>query len=182
MTTTAIEASRQFMVAAEKVRPLYALSDTFNRLIDLIEDPQADQEALEAELAAVTRDIQTKAFGIAEIIRDRERLAADLKLEEDKLAVRRKRALGLVERLKEYALQEMHVMGLERLDFGVHALSVALNPPAVTVLDPAAVPHEYERTKITIDVDKRAILDHFRATGEIVPGVDITRGERLSID
>jgi hypothetical protein len=43
------------------------------------------------------------------------------------------------------------------------------------------VPAEYVRTVTTTSVDKRAILDAYKTTGEIVPGVEVTRGQRLDI-
>jgi hypothetical protein len=61
------------------------------------------------------------------------------------------------------------------------SLSIRTNPPACTVVDAAAVPGEYQRTKIEISVDRRAILEDFKRDGVIPPGVEITRGERLSI-
>jgi hypothetical protein len=182
VTPAQLSASREFMVAAERVRPFYVLSDDFKRLINLIEDPTSDQAAVEAELAAVTRDIQRKAFGIAELIRDRERYIADLKLEEAKLAAKRKVAERLVDRMHEYTLREMHVIGVERIDFGVHTLTIRVNPPSCEVVDAALVPSDYQRTRIEVTVDRRSILEDFKKTGEIPPGVEIRRGERISIE
>jgi hypothetical protein len=49
------------------------------------------------------------------------------------------------------------------------------------VLEELLVPDEYVRTVTTTSVDKRAILDAYKATGEIVSGVEITRAQRLDI-
>jgi hypothetical protein len=70
---------------------------------------------------------------------------------------------------------------MQRIDTGSFTYQVKANPPAVNVVDAALVPSEYERTKITVDVDKRSILEDYKRTGEIPPGVDIRRGVRLEI-
>jgi hypothetical protein len=75
----------------------------------------------------------------------------------------------------------MQSTGQQRIETIAHTISIRTNPPAVTVVDASAVPHEYNREKITIDTDRRAILEYFKTTGEVVPGVEITRGQRLDI-
>ena len=51
----------------------------------------------------------------------------------------------------------------------------------MAVLEQLLVPAEYLRTVTTVSVDKRLILDNYKATGEIVPGVEVSRGQRLEI-
>jgi hypothetical protein len=58
---------------------------------------------------------------------------------------------------------------------------VRTNPPAVQVLEEMLVPKEFIKTVVSTAVDKRAILDHLKSTGEVVDGVAITRGQRLDI-
>jgi hypothetical protein len=55
------------------------------------------------------------------------------------------------------------------------------NPPAVQVLEELLVPDDYKRVVTTTSVDKRAVLDAYKTTGEIVPGVEIVRGTRLEV-
>jgi hypothetical protein len=48
----------------------------------------------------------------------------------------------------------------------------------VAVLEQLLVPAEYLRTVTTTTVDKRAVLDTLKTTGEVVPDVEIVRGTR----
>lgn len=48
---------------------------------------------------------------------------------------------------------------------------LAKSGPKVDVLDESRVPPQFIKTTISVQKDK--ILDHFRKTGEIVPGVEI---------
>ncbi len=182
MTPDTLAASGAFMRTADRLPTLYGLADDYNHLVALLEDPEADQAAVQAELERVAGDIKAKAYGLAIVIQSFENRAAMLKTEEQRLAAKRKASEAHAERLKNYAMAQMVAMGEDRIDTGVFTLSVCANSmPKVTVLDAAAVPHEYEKTVITVTVDKTAIGAHFTATGEIVPGVDVAVGTHLRI-
>ena len=43
------------------------------------------------------------------------------------------------------------------------------------------VPNEFRRETLVVEPDKKAILEHTRLTGEVVPGTEVVRGERLDI-
>jgi hypothetical protein len=181
MNAEAMVASRQFMAVAERLPTLYALADEWNELVALLEDPESDQAAIGAELDRVASDIHAKAYGLAVVIQGFQLRAEYLKAEEQRLYAKRKASESHVERLRAYALAQMQALGMQRIDTGSFTYQVKSNPPAVSVVDAALVPSEYERTKITVDVDKRSILDDYKRTGEIPPGVDIRRGVRLEI-
>ena len=72
-------------------------------------------------------------------------------------------------------------VGSERIETARFTLAVRTNPPSVTVLEEMLVPADYIRTVTTTSVDKRAVLDAFKRTGEIPEGIDISRGTRLEI-
>jgi hypothetical protein len=75
----------------------------------------------------------------------------------------------------------MRALGSERIDTARFRVSIRTNPPSVHVLEEMLVPEHYIRTVVTTSVDKRALLENFKATGEIVDGVEITRSTRLDI-
>lgn len=175
------QASRAFMHTAERLPTLYSLSSEFERLVDLLEDPDADPTEVDAELQRVAGDIKRKAYGVAVVIRQLEGLAELQKSESQRLAAKAKAAQGHADRLRDYARQCMHQIGEERLETGSFTLAIRTNPPSVVVLDATAVPTDYQRTKVIVDVDKRAILEHTKQTGEVVPGTEIVRGTRLDI-
>jgi hypothetical protein len=52
-------------------------------------------------------------------------------------------------------------------------ISVRTNPPSVAVLDQQLVPAEFIRMVVTASVDKRAILDQVKSTGEVPAGAEI---------
>ena len=52
-------------------------------------------------------------------------------------------------------------------------MSIAKNPISVEVVNEAEIPSEYKKEIIETKIDKKAITDYFKETGEIVPGVNI---------
>ena len=61
------------------------------------------------------------------------------------------------------------------------SVSLRTNPPAV-VLEELLVPGVYKRVMTTISVDKRLILETFKNTSEVVPDMEVSRGQRVDIE
>lgn len=198
---TAYAVSERFMVASEKVVPLYKLSEEWNRLLYLMEEPDADLESIQEALREVAGDIREKAYGLAVFIQGLDKLAERQKFESDQ---HRKEVLRLADKakatekrakyLREYALACMEEIGERRIETGVFTLAVRLNNPKVEVLDESSIPDDYWRQPVPpLEIDRAKLLDHWRATGgksttdgliegDPVPGVDIVRDKRLDIN
>jgi predicted TIM-barrel fold metal-dependent hydrolase len=174
-------ASRAFNAAAERLSTLYSLSSDYTMLLDLLEDPESDPAEVQAELERVAGDIRAKAYGVAAVVQTLGAMAEVQRNEAKRLTEKARRNEAHADRLRQYAKECMQQLGIERLDTGTFTLAVRVNPPSVNVLDAALVPSEFQRTKIEVSVDKRAILDAFKTDGEIVPGTEIVRTDRLSI-
>jgi hypothetical protein len=181
------EASRSFVAAAQRLPTLFDLEDTAYQLLALLEatdDPVDLAEAVaeaKAQLALVDQMLMEKTESYVSVIRSLEAMAEARKVEADRLRDRAKTAERHADWLRARLLTHMQTTGRERIETSRFTLTVRTNPPTVVVVDAASVPHEFERTKWIIDVDKRAILAHVKATGEIPAGVDITRSSRLEV-
>jgi len=175
------QASQAFMRAADKTTTLYALSDEYLHLVDLLDGGEMDVDEVERELDRISGEITHKAESIAGLIRWYQGLADMRKAEAKRMSESVASFEHQAERLKAYVLANMIATGHTRLDTGRFTLSVRQNPPSVAVLDASAVPSEFQRTKVEISVDKRAIVEHTKLTGEVVPGTEIIHGTRLDI-
>lgn len=175
-----VDASRAFLQAAERSTTLYDLSADYVQILDLLDSGETD-EALALQLGTLAGKIAQKAEAIAGLVAHLDGMAAMRKAEADRLRERAKSDERNAARLKAYVLQHMQAIGTQRIDTARFTLSVRQNPPAVEVLEEMLVPAEYIRTVTTTSVDKRAILEHYKSEGEIVPGVEISRGTRLDI-
>jgi len=182
MTNHAIaQASKDFVAAAERTTTLYALSEQYAQTVDLLEDPDADPQLIEQELDRLGGQIVEKAEAIAGLIRWYQGLGDLRGIESKRMAEGAAHFHHQAERLRAYVLKHMQLLEQDRIDTARFTLRVRQNPPHVEVLDAAQIPHQFNRSKITVEPDKTAIREHWKTTGEIVPGVDIVRTERLDI-
>ena len=102
----------------------------------------------------------------------------------DTLTAKRKRIESRIDAIQLYILNEMQVNGISSIKDkdGLFIAKIAKNPPSVQVVDENAIPPEFVQVENVIKVDKKAILQHAKDTGEIVAGVEIvTDKQRLSI-
>ena len=74
----------------------------------------------------------------------------------------------------------MEAANVRRVDTSIGRWSVRKNPPSVMIVDAAEIPEDYLVPRPP-KVNAAAIRDHFKATGEIVPGTKIHYGEGLQL-
>jgi hypothetical protein len=168
-------------VIVERNRTLYALSASYLDVLALLEDPDADADALEQQLDGIAGLLTQKADNIAALVQQFEGMAALRKAEADRMRELAAADQRNADRLRDYLLRHMQALGTEKIDTPRFKISVRTNPPAVQVLEEMLVPEQFIRTVTTSSVDKRAVLEHLKATGEIPAGIDITRSTRLDV-
>jgi Siphovirus Gp157 len=173
--------SKEFIQAAERTTTLYALSDEYTRLVNLLDDPEVDAELVEAELDRISGAIAKKAEAICGLIRWFEGLADMRSFEAKRMADGAAGFQRQADRLRAYLLRNMQAAEMTRIDTARFTLSVRQNPPRVHVLEEMLVPSDFKRTKLIEEIDRRLILNHMKQTGEIVDGVEIVRDTRLEI-
>jgi hypothetical protein len=78
-------------------------------------------------------------------------------------------------------LRHLQAVGTEKTETDRFTVAIRANPPSVEVLEPTLVPAEFIRTVTTMSVDKRAILELLKTTGEVPEGIEIVRKQRLEI-
>lgn len=161
--------------------PLYALADEYRQVLALFDDENAEPAAIEAALDAIAGQINHKADAIAALVRQFTLLSEARAAEATRMTRLAQLDASRADRLKNYLLNNMLVVGAEKIDTPRFHITVRTNPPAVEVLDQTVIPDQFIREVIATSVDKRAILEHYKATGELVDGTDIRRGQRLDI-
>ena len=169
------------MTIVERSNTLYALASEYLDVLALLEDPDADAAALEQQLDSIAGLLTQKADNIAALVQQFEGMAALRKQEADRMRELAAADQRNADRLRDYLLRHMRELGSEKIDTARFKISVRTNPPSVSLLEQMLVPEEFMRTVTTVSVDKRAVLEHFKNTGEIVSGVDITRSTRLDV-
>ena len=157
---------------------LYELTEAYADLMSRLEDcnTSAEEEAVLAEIDAVSQDIASKGEAYARIIRNKLADAAAIESEIKRLQARKKSAENTVERLKENILYAMGMVGATELNTTIGKWRIHKNVPSVVIMDEAKIPNEFtvpQPPKIL----KIAIMQHFKETGEIPEGCDIVQSE-----
>jgi len=177
------QTSKAFMQTANRLPVLYELTAEFlevEALLETAEDGE-DYRALSERLDELHGTIKQKSDNIVGLARTYEALAEARRNEAKRMADGARAYETRAEWLRKYLLDAMRALEVDRIETSRFTISIRLNPPRVEILEAMMVPSEYQRTKVTIDVDKGEVLRHFKDTGEVVPGVEITRGQRLDI-
>ena len=157
---------------------LYELTQNYNNLLELVDNPDVPTEMLEESLNSIDDEIDTKAENIAKVIKSIESDVAGLKGEEKRLADRRKSLEGRIDNLKEYVEGSMRAVGKEKIRGKAFTLGIQKNAPSVDIIDEDVIPKQYFITKK--ELSKKDILVALKK-GEEVPGAAIKQTESLRI-
>lgn len=185
MTTDLATASKQFMRAADSLPRLLSLADGTVEILTILaemQEPDANESELGERLEEAEAFLSQKLESCAWTVCDLERLADIRKAEAKRLRDQAERIDKAAADLKARMLAHMQALGDTKVVLPRYTISIRLNPPSVAVLEEAMVPGEFQRViPARIEVDKRAILNFFKDTGEIPQGVDVVRTQRLDI-
>lgn len=159
---------------------LYELTERYENLQNLLDDENIEPEQLKEALDQVEDEINVKADNVAKFIKSLEADAEAIKVEEKRLADRRRALLNKSTSLKDYLFGELEGAGLKRIKSALFSINIQNNPPSVAILDETKIPFDYIKVEEVKKVDKRGILEQLKA-GVKVPGVEMQKGQSLRI-
>lgn len=149
---------------------LYQITNAFTQLMANEEISEEDKAKIEEELTML---LQQKSQNIIGYSKNLELTIEAMKNEEKRISEQRKALENRVLKYKNYVKECMEQNGITKIETTLGTLSIAKNPISVEVINEDEIPSEYKQDIVTTKVDKKAIADNFRATGEIIPGVNI---------
>ena len=149
---------------------LYSITGTFPIIMEMEEVPDEVKEKLTQELTLL---LQQKSQNIIGYTRNIELTIEAMKTEEKRISEQRKALENKLEKFKEYVKNCMEQGGFTKVDTGLGTLTIAKNPMSVEVENENEVPAEFKQEVVTVKVDKTAIKNHFKETGEVLPGIKI---------
>ena len=160
---------------------IYVLAGAFNRIWNLIEEGELDDETLMEVFDNTEEELSVKLEGYCKFIKNLEADIEGLKAEEKRLAERRRAKENAIERSKHAMQMAMYASGNTKIPCGTFTVSVQSNPPKC-VLDAsvADIPSKYLIPQEPT-VDKKLLLEDLKASDKQVPYAHIERGESLRI-
>ncbi len=67
----------------------------------------------------------------------------------------------------------MERLGLQEIPTELGKLKITKNPMSIEIENEDEIPTEFKKEITTTQIDKTAIKNHFKNTGEIIPGIRI---------
>ena len=161
---------------------LYKLTERYKAIENMLdrEIEHISQDEIKETLANIKDDIEDKVSSIGKLVLELKSDIESVKAEEDRLARRRSGFTGKMEWLKNYLLTEMQTANVLKVKKDVISVSVQNNPPSAELVDLELVPEQYVRViPERREPDKKAIIEHFKETGELVAGVNIITDKKF---
>lgn len=158
---------------------LYDITNAFPMIMEQEEMTEALKEQLEKELTIL---LQQKSQNIIGYTRNIELTIDAMKNEEKRISEQRKALENKLTKFKEYVKECMKKGGISKVETGLGSLTIAKNPVSVEIINEDEVPSKFKQEVVTVKIDKTAIKNHFKDTGEIPVGVNInTKNTSLRI-
>lgn len=149
---------------------LYSITSAFPMLMENEEMTEEEKKQVQEELTVL---LQQKSQNIIGYARNQELTIEAKKAEEKRIAESRKADERRLENFKKYVKECMEKNSIVKIETGLGTLSLAKNPVSVEITNEEAIPAEFKQEVVTTKIDKKAIADNFKQTGEIPEGVNI---------
>ena len=159
---------------------LYELTEIYQNVWDLVNDEDADLEALEKALASVEEGIEGKAENTAKLIKSLEGNVTNIREEEKRLAGKRRAMENKIKNIKGYLESQLETMNIDRVQGELFTVALQNNPQSVKFIDEDLIPVEYKEEVVTVKIPKKRILDDIKE-GIEVPGVEVVQTKSLRI-
>lgn len=159
---------------------LYQITNGFME-VNKIDNDLTEEEKNEIN-KELSEALQVKSSDIIGYYKNESALLDGIKTEIERLRNYKAIVEGRIDRYKEYVKNNMQILGINKIETEIGTISMAKSPASVEIIDEEKIPDEYKKIIQEIKIDKKAILNNFKETGEIIEGVKIiTENKNLRI-
>ena len=143
----------------------------------LIQDDEHFNPAkLESLKVAFEEKLEGCACAIKNLRAESDALCAEIKRLQARKAAVDNNARGL----REYVRFQLEAVNLRKLNAGIHKFRIQRNSfPSIKILDQSLIDQAY--LKVEVSVDRKAIGENFKETGEVIPGTEISVESHLRV-
>ena len=155
---------------------LYELSAEYAGFLDAYNNAECPEEAAEIlqSLVDIHGELTEKAENYVKVIKNVQSDVDGYKAEAKRLATKAKAGENLIERLKGAMLDAMQMTGTDKIPTSIGKWRLQKNPYHCEVTDWTKIPQEFREPQPD-KVDNAGLIKHFKATGELFDGCEITQ-------
>lgn len=160
---------------------LYDMARDMRDALGALDDCESDEEIQRlVDLVSAMQDgIAEKAEAYVKVMRNMTTDIEALDAEIDRLKAMKQRREKAVDRLKESMRSAMLTAGMDKVNTPLGTWSRRMSPWSVTVVDEGQIEDRFLVPQPP-KINKAAMLDEFKKTGEIFPGVEISKREYVT--
>lgn len=153
---------------------LYELSNDFKN-IDEIEDNEEIKEI-------IINEIKNKTSNIIRLIRNKETKIDMIDLEIKRLQAMKKVEENKIKSIKEYTKECMQIIDVKKIETNLGNITLRKSPVSLRIMNDENIPNQFIEVIQETKIDKKAIIQHFKETGEMFEGIDyLTENKSLMI-
>lgn len=152
---------------------LYNITNQFTELMDKAETGELTEEEYNKLGEQLALELQNKSASIIGYTQNEEALIEAIDNQIKRLTEFKKAKQNKLDKFKSYVKDNMDRLGIIKIDTELGTLSISKNPMSVDIVNEELIPKEFKQEVVTIKVDKTAIKNHFKETGESIPGIEI---------
>ena len=147
---------------------IFELTSEYLQLLEMLEDPDADEQLITDTLEAIDGEIEHKADNCARVLRQMDADAKAIKAEEERLYNRRKSLENRSDWLKHRLQTLMEITGKTKIKTEFFSFGIQKNPVSVFIdTDEANIPAQYliqqapkvDKTKLKEDLKNGVDLE-----------------------
>ena len=150
---------------------LHEITQGFMALADDKDELSADE--LQIISNQLNQALQEKSTNIIAYYENLNTLLDGISTEIKRLQDYKKQIETRIDNYKSYVKTNMIQLNLDKIETPLGKISIAKSPVSCEILDEEKVPAKYKTIVQTSKIDKKSIIDDFKATGEIVDGVQM---------
>lgn len=158
---------------SEKGLSLYNITNKFVEIMDKAQEGELTEEEYNTLGKELALELQKKSSSIIGYAQNEEALIDAIDIQIKRLTELKKSKQNNLDKFKQYVKDNMERLEISKIETELGSLAIAKNPISVEIENEEEVPNEFKLEVVTTKIDKTAIKNHFKETGEIVAGTRI---------
>ena len=152
---------------------LYNITNKFVDLMNKAKEGELTEQEYNELGSELALELKNKSTSIVGYVKNENALVDAIDTEIKRLQDMKKAKQNRLDNFKKYVKENMEKLGLSKVETEIGTLSIAKSPVSVEIVDEDKIPNKFKKIIQETKVDKTAIKDYFKETGEIVEGVNI---------
>lgn len=156
---------------------LYNITNKFVEIMDKAENGELTEEEYNQLGEELALELQKKSSSIIGYAQNEEALIEAVDIQIKRLTEFKKAKQNNLDKFKQYVKDNMERLQISKIETELGVLSISKNPMSVEIENEEEVPSKFKLEVVTTKIDKTAIKNHFKETGEVVAGTKIVDGK-----